>query len=154
MATLYEIDEAMLQCIDLETGEIVDFEKLNQLQMERDEKIEKVALWYKNLLSDAEAFKVEKNNFADKEKSAKNKAESLKKYLDYALQGEKFKTTRVNVTYRKSQSVECEDINRVPKDYLRYKDPELDRTAVRQAFKEGTEVPGCSLMEKQNIQIK
>ena len=36
MKPLYEIDQAILDCVDLETGEILDPEKLDALQMERD----------------------------------------------------------------------------------------------------------------------
>ena len=30
MATLYEIDEEILNCVDMETGEIIDVERLGQ----------------------------------------------------------------------------------------------------------------------------
>ena len=40
MATLYEIEQAIMDCVDLETGEIIDIEKLDQLQMDREVKIE------------------------------------------------------------------------------------------------------------------
>ena len=40
---LYEIDEAILNCIDTETGEIIDADQLDKLTMERDTKIENVA---------------------------------------------------------------------------------------------------------------
>ena len=74
MAKLYEIDAAILECFDLETGEILDCERLEALQIERDEKIEKVALWYKNLLSNAEQYKAEKEVFDEREKKARKKA--------------------------------------------------------------------------------
>ena len=35
---LYEINEEILNCVDEETGEITDFERFNNLQIERDEK--------------------------------------------------------------------------------------------------------------------
>ena len=38
MATLYDIDQAILACIDLETGELIDPERLEALQMERSQK--------------------------------------------------------------------------------------------------------------------
>ena len=46
---LYEIDEAILNCIDLETGEIIDTEQLDKLTMEREAKLENVACWIKEL---------------------------------------------------------------------------------------------------------
>ena len=57
MSSLYEIDQAIMSCIDSQTGEIVDYEKLSELQMEQEKKIEVVALWIKNLNADIEAYK-------------------------------------------------------------------------------------------------
>ena len=70
MATLYEIDNAIMECIDFETGEIVDFERLEELQMERERKLENVALWIKNLKSDADAIKAEKQVLDEREKAS------------------------------------------------------------------------------------
>lgn len=36
--TLYEINNAILECVDMETGEIIDSDKLSELQMAFDEK--------------------------------------------------------------------------------------------------------------------
>lgn len=44
---LYEIDSKILECIDMETGELIDAEMLDKLSMERTEKIENVCLWIK-----------------------------------------------------------------------------------------------------------
>lgn len=162
MATLYEIDREILDCIDLETGEILDFEKLESLQMQREEKIESVALWYKNLCSDAEAFKAEKNAFAEREAAAKNKAESLKNWLSYALNGEKLSTSKVAISFRKSVVVEIEDEEKFIEsalrtgrdDLLTFKTPTVNKTATKKAISAGEEFFGASLVTKQNIQIK
>ena len=50
------------------------------------------------------------------------------------LDGATFKSTRASVAYRKSEKVEC-DITLVPDDYLRYKDPEPDKTKIKNAIK-------------------
>ena len=42
MRPLYEIDADIMGCVDTETGEIVDIERLKALEMERDAKIEGV----------------------------------------------------------------------------------------------------------------
>ena len=57
MASLYEIDQAIMACLDFETGEILDADRLNALQMERQDKVESVVLWIKNLAADAIAYK-------------------------------------------------------------------------------------------------
>ena len=85
--TLYEINSEIMSCIDMETGEVIDTEKLNELQLERDAKIENVALWIKELKAEAEAIKQEKLALADRQRVAENKAESLKNWIAYALNG-------------------------------------------------------------------
>ena len=151
---LYEIDEAIMNCIDAETGEIIDTEQLDKLQMERDTKIENVACWIKELKAEAEALKAEKMAFDERQKVADNKAESLKKWLAYALNGQAFKTTRASVSFRKSQKVEIADIYKVDENYLRYKEPEADKTAIKEALKAGKTVAGATLVENTSVIIK
>lgn len=154
MATLYEIDAAILACVDLETGEVIDGEQLAALQMERQQKIEGVALWYKNLCSDAAAYKAEKDAFAAKERAATQQAERLKKWLADALQGEKFNTPRVGVSFRSSSSVVVEDVLSLPPRFVKFKDPEPDKVAIKAAIKNGEEVSGAFIENKQSIVIK
>lgn len=151
---LYEIDEAILSCIDTDTGEILDADKLNALQIEREEKLENVALWIKNLTSDAEALKAEKQAFADRQKAAENKAESLKKWLTEALAGEKFKTTRVAVSFRKTKSVQVEDIWKLDDSFVKYAEPTPDKAAIKKAIEAGQEVAGATLVENVSCSIK
>lgn len=54
--TLYEIDQAIQGLVDPETGELMDYEAFAALQMDRDAKIENMALWYKDLMADAKAM--------------------------------------------------------------------------------------------------
>ena len=152
--TIYEIDEAILSCIDTETGEVIDTEQLDKLTMEREAKLENVACWIKELKAEAEALKAEKQRLADRQKVAENKMESLKKYLAFALDGQAFKTTRASVSFRKSQSVEITDIYKLDENYLRYKEPEADKTAIKEALKQGKTVAGATLVENTSVIIK
>lgn len=154
MASLYEIDEQIMACVDMETGEIIDEEKLQMLQLEFEKKVEGIALWIKNLLAEAKMVKEEKDALATRQKSCENKAESLKKYLENALNGEKFKTSKVSISYRKSESVQVDDIERLDDDYLKYTAPTADKTKIKQALKQGIELEGVHLVENNNIQIK
>ena len=151
---LYEIDQAILNCIDLETGEIIDTEQLDKLTMEREAKLENVACWIKELKAEAEALKAEKMAFAKRQQVAENKMESLKKYLVYALDGQAFKTVRASVTFRKSQAVEIADIYKLDENYLKYKEPEADKTAIKEAIKQGKTVAGATLVENTSVIIK
>ncbi len=155
MPSLYDINQDILACIDLETGEIIDTEKFDALQIERNDKLENIALWYKNLLSDAAAFKAERDAFAAKQKAAESKAESLKNYLDSSLKGGKFKTVKVDVSYRKSTSVEVIDESLIPTEYLRTVTTTTpDKAEIAKALKVGEAIDGVQLKESQNIQIK
>lgn len=161
---LFDIDEKLVACVkldesrvvDTESGEIIDLEAIAALEMERDKKIENLGCWYKNLLADAEALKAQKNAFAEREKAAKAKAESLKGFLGRYLNGKKFETAKVAMSFRKSEAVEFDAkcIGDVPEEFLKFKDPELDKVAVKKAIKAGETVPGCELVQRQNLQIK
>ena len=152
---LYEIDQGILECIDFETGEVIDPDRLEDLQMERSQKIENVCLWVKKLLSDAEAIKAEKDALADREAKCRKKAEQLKEWLGKALEGQKFSTARCAVSFRRSETVEVADVALLPEDLLRVKTTvEPNKTVIKALLKDGQDVVGCCLVENQNIQIK
>lgn len=155
MANLWEIDQAILACVDTETGEIIDAEALDSLIMQRTQKIEAVALWIKNLRADAAAYKAEKTAFFDREKAATKKADQLEAWLAKALQGDKFSTYRCAVSFRRSEKVDITDESLIPKEFLKEAVTYTpDKTAIKQAIKAGVEVGGCVLTENYNAQIK
>ena len=151
---LYDIDQAILKCIDVETGEVIDAEQLDKLQMERDEKIENVACWIKELKAEAEALKAEKMAFAERQKVTENKMESLKKWLAYALDGQAFKTVRASVSFRMTDKVEVADIYKLDENFVRYREPEADKDAIKKAIKAGQEVAGATLVKNTRVIIK
>lgn len=155
MASLYEIDQEIMQCLDMETGEIIDPEWLDALQMERNSKIENVALWIKNLQADANAYKAEKDAFADREKKALAKIESLKKWLAMACDGQKFNTWRCAVSFRKSERVDITDESKIPQELLTVKYTTApDKAAIKEALKAGEIIEGCTLVTHYNPTIK
>lgn len=158
MANLYEIDEKILECmtncIDPETGEITNSEQLEALQMERQTKLENVALYIKNLKADAAMYKAEKTAFAERQAAAERKAESLTEWLKNALNGQKFKTEKAEVSFRKTQKVEILDIWDLNEDLLRYSDPTPDKAAIKRAIKAGEEVKGAKLVDDISMTIK
>lgn len=151
---LYEIDSAIMDCVDMETGEIIDIEALEDLQMARDQKIEGIGCWIKNLLADAKALKEEKDNLAKRQRVAENKAASLKTFLSSYLNGEKFKTAKVAISYKKSDSVDIAEGAVIPEEYLKYSEPTPDKIGLKAALKAGEEFPGISIVTSNNIQIK
>lgn len=150
---LYEINREILACIDYETGEILDEGRLNSLEIERKKKIENVALWIKNLESEAAALKKEKDAFTQREKSTKNRIESLKKYLENALQGQKFQTTKCAISFRTSTTLEMSEKAEIPEEFRKYSF-DLDKTKMKEALKNGANYKGFWLQKNQKIQIK
>jgi hypothetical protein len=74
------------------------------------------------------------------------------------LNGEKFKTARLSVSYRTSKAVEVDNeflkwAMSNGEQYLRYKEPEVDKTAVKEALEKG-EVPHAALVERVSVTIK
>lgn len=152
---LYQIDQEIMECVDWESGEILDAERLDALQIERASKIEGVACWIKNLSADALAYKAEKDAFAEREKAALKKIEDLKAWLAGALGGQKFSTWRCAVSFRKSEAVEIEDESQIP---LEMKTEKItyspNKTAIKEAIKAGQEIAGAKLVERLNASIK
>ena len=151
---LYEIDMEIMNCVDVETGEIFDEAKFEELNLTREQKIENICLWIKNLNAEAEALKIEKNNLAERQKAKENKAESLKKYITGYLDGATYESAKVRVSFRKSESLEIEEGTIIPDEYLRFKEPEVNKTDLKKAIKGGLNIQGVQLVENQNIQIK
>lgn len=155
MRPLYEIDNEILECVDTDTGEIIDEERLSALEMERDKKIEGVILWRKDLLAESQAVKTEAIKLYDRAKALDNKAEQLKKWAKFALDGEKFKTERCSVSYRKSSSIVIDDPKKIPAAFWKeITEDWISKTALKKAIEEGKEISGAHQEEKQSIIIK
>ena len=163
MLKLYEIDQAILDCVDMETGEILDQEKLDALQMERERKLEGVALWIKDLKAEAAAVKEEADKLTARKKSLENKMDGLKNWLLYALNGEKLKTPRCNVYQTHNQKVVIDDEKALidmlmtspfGEKFLRMKDPEIDKNALKDSMKQGYEYEFAHLEDTESVVIK
>ena len=154
MSNLYSINSEILSCIDAETGEIIDLERLKKLKMEREQKVENIALWYKNLLSDAEQYAKEEAAFKKKKQSAQAQAERLKEYLLGTLCGEKYKSARVSISYRNTPRVVVDDVLDLPPKFVKFAEPEPKKQDIMAAIKNGEEVRGAHVESNTSIIIK
>lgn len=163
--TFYEYDhriaEAFENAIDPETGEIIDeaaWKYLEELQLEREAKLEGVACWYKELQAEAAAIKAEEENLKKRRQSAENKATSIKKFLEYLLNGQKFKSPKVALSWRKSETVELKpdmDPATLPLAFQSIKvTVSPDKAKLKEALKAGAVIEGVELVEHQNLQVK
>lgn len=161
MASLFEINREIQElwdsAIDPETGELdsMTWDRVDQLQLERDAKIENIACWIKNLRSDVAALKAEAKTMQERATIASRKADRLQEYLAAALAGEKFQTPRVAIGWRRSTAVKVEDPDLLPANFVREiveKKPDL--AGIKDALKAGVTVEGAELVECNNIQIR
>lgn len=158
--TIWEIDRALEGLVDPETGELLDYESFSQLQMERDTKIENMALWWKNLTSDVAEMKAAEKDISERRKAKERKAARLKEYIEQSLAGEKFETARCAISYRRSKALETD--SSVPKwlydngyrDLVVEQAPKIDARGVTDLIKGGVAVPGAELVERLNMTIK
>jgi hypothetical protein len=161
---IYEIDKAIEELIanavDPETGELVlDNEALDALQMERDTKVENLALYVKDLTAMTKAIREEEKALAERRQAIEKKTARLQQYLTYALQGQKFSTARVACTFRRSETVDCgpEFVEWAKKNdvsLLRQKEPEANKQEIKAKLKAGMTIPYTALVEKQSLTIK
>lgn len=159
--TLYEINKQIESLIDEETGEIAEGNAYDQLEMMRNEKLENIALYIKNLGAEADALKTEIKNLQERKAKAEKKVDSLKALLCRELNGSKFETPRCAISFRKSLSADIEDEKKFMDwamtngdEYLRYKEPEINKDLLRRALMAGEEIPFTKLSEKNSVQIK
>lgn len=150
---LYEIDEALQACFDEETGELLNPEEFEALAEAREDKIESICLWVKELTAEAAALKAEKQAFEARQRAAERKAKSLKDYIAHILNGQKFKTTKCAVSFRATSSVNIIDPLAVPAEFFEV-DIKPDKMAIKKALAAGQEVAGAELVEGLSCTIK
>lgn len=164
MATLYEYTNGFANCIqydddtfvNVETGELLDLEKLESLKMDRKEKIKNIALMIKNKRADAKMFKEEADSFLKREKSAKHSIEWLTNCLISNMEdGEKLKEKEVEIGWRNNPSIKINcKVSELPVQYQKYAEPTADKVGLRQAIKSGAKIEGVEIVVNKNIQIK
>lgn len=160
--SLYEINEKILNFryeIDEETGEILNIDELDELNMAFDEKIENLCLYAKSLRAEASAIKDEEKNLKERREAKERKADSIEDYIARNLNGRKFETPRVKVSWRKSESVEILNEDAVPESFL---DIQVVRKPMKAEIKKrlkeaeakGEEIPWAKINTKQNMSLK
>lgn len=157
--SIYDIDDSIMSLVDMETGEIEDEKRYDELQMERTQKVENIACYFKNLTAEAKAMREEEANLAQRRKAVENKAERIKALLVYALKGERFESPKVRCSYRKAKSVQVDDdfvawAQEHADDLLTFKEPTPNRTAIKAALEDGREIEHAQLITNESLQVK
>lgn len=165
---LYELTNelaAFLQAIENdEIPEDAINDTLEAIQGEIELKADDIACLLKNLDAEAKAIKEEETKLAERRKAKEKSYERIKEYLAESLQRvgiDKVETARNKITFRKSESVYVADeaafIEWAEKEndgFLTYKAPTINKTAIKDALKNGVEIVGAEMRTNYNLQLK
>ena len=168
--TLYDIDAQIAaldgaaeddMLIDAETGELLSVaQALDALRMEREEKLENVACWVKNLCAEADAIREEENRLVKRRKAAETKAANLKAWLLAAMTREdgttdKLKTGRVSISVKRNPPSTVVDDELLPSTYKVAKITyQPNKELIKRELLSGGEVPGAHLEYGRSVIIK
>lgn len=162
MMTLYEIDkqieELLSQNLINDDGEITDeelFEKFEELQEDRFEKIENIGLYIKNLTAENIGIDNEIKAFKSRKEANLKTIERLEELARRGLGGQKFSTPKVAISFRKSTSTVITDEGLIPEVYKKLETKtieKIDKASIKKALADG-DVPGAHLEEKLNVKV-
>lgn len=159
--TLYEINKAITDHIDMETGEILDTEALEKLWYDRDEKLCNIALLAKNKAAEVAMIKAEEDKLKKHRQAAEKTLAWCKETLKDELKGEKLKDEcgRFTIYYRSSHSVKIKNFDEIPKKWVReLRDEErerlVDKNGLKLALEHGEKIPGVALKFGESLCIK
>ena len=154
---LYEIDDAIQNCFDPETGE-VDEEQLIALQMERNKKIDSVAAWVLDLAGDVRKINNEIERLEKLKTSIENKTKSLKKFLAFALSEQNYKGDTYSVNFLRTKFIKDmseEDAKKLPVEFQIVKTTvKPDKNKLKAAINEGWKISGVEVEERVSVTVK
>jgi len=127
--------------------------ELDAIEMTREQKIENVVKAFKNESALADMIRSEIKTLQSRIASHDSSAEWLKKWLSMFVQiGEKFEFGSGKISWRKSSSVVVDE-TQLPDEYFKTVRSPM-KAEIKDAIKAGATIPGATVEEKQNIQIK
>ena len=159
MATLYELTEEYRQLLDWMEDPEMDpqtiQDTLEALGGEIEEKADGYAKVIRQLEADAAALKAEAKRMINKQKTAEENIERLKKSLQRTMEitgREKIDTGLFKVWLQKTpESVVMDEqyIENIPERFLRMRDPEINKQAIKEALIAGEDLDGIAHLESQ-----
>ena len=157
---LLEVEAGGVELIDLNTGEILDAvaiqEKLANLRSQVDEKITSIIEALKHEEARIDCIEKEEERLALIKRRAENRITRAKAFLTMLVgAGKKWESEYYGIGWRRSKSVKIEDQEKLPAEFIVRKITlSPDKLKIKAHLEANMEIPGCSLSENLNIQIK
>ena len=167
MNSLYEISNELREVynklengegVDLETGELSD-ELVNALEVSQANLQQKgidIGYVIKSFDDEIDLYDKEIKRLTERKKSLQNAQDRVKTSLKNAMEEfniVEIKGQTLKISFRKSESVEIDNVDELDERFKRVK-VEADKTAIKQAIKQGEQVIGARLVENNNLQIR
>lgn len=157
--TLYELTQNAAYLQQLLADGVIDEQTFADTieSMMVEDKIQDVCKVIRNLEARASAFKEEAARLTAKQKAAENGVKKLKDRLTNFLQvtdAKKVESGLFTVSLRSSTVCEITDANQIPADYYTTPQPTVSTSAVKDALKQGIDVPGARLTQNPYVLIK
>ena len=158
MANLYEITQdymtilAMMEDPELNPQTLAD--TMEGIEGELEVKAESYAKVMKNLEADVSAIKAEIDRLSERKKTIENNIKNMKRALMMAMETTgktKFKTELFSFGIRKNAPAVIMDepyIENVPERFLKYSEPTINRSAIKEAIQNGEDLEGIAHLEQ------
>ncbi len=129
---------------------------LANLKDDIETKLDGCARVFRTLEAESEVYQQEANRLKGKANVLMNRAERLREYVGICLGvGNKAKTALFDFSWRRSEAVEILREDLIPESYKRTTViSEPNKVMIKEDLKAKKDVPGCTLSERFNLQIK
>lgn len=165
MSTIYELTGELMSLYEMANDPDVDEECLidtiEAVEGEFEIKADGYVKVMKQLEADSEALKKEADRLTARRKTIEKNIERIKSNLERAMiltDKRKFNTDLFTFSIRKNPAklvlAEDIDIGDLDAEYIKFADPEIDKSAVKEALKNGVELSWAKLEQSESLSIR
>lgn len=165
MATLYSLTAEYTQLLEMaedpDTSPETMADTLEALSGEIEYKADGYGMVIRELSADSDKLKSEITRLKERKDAIDNNIKRMKESLQAAMiatEKRKFKTTLFTFSVQKNPASVVMDepcIENIPEDYLRYKDPDIDKKRILADIKAGKDLTGIAhLVQTESLRIK
>lgn len=156
--TIYEITSDYLQLMqmmedpDLDPQTLAD--TMEGIEGELEDKADNYARVMKNMEADLNGIKAEIDRLSTRKKTIENNIKRMNEALQFSMETTgktKFKTELFSFGIRKNAPAVVMDepyIENIPERFLKYSDPTINRSAIKEAIQSGEDLEGLAHLEQ------
>ena len=161
--TLYDLTDEYMRLLELaEDSEIDDqiiIDTMDALTGEIECKFEGYGKILSQMNNDISSLKEEEKRISERRKSIENRVSKIKEHLMYSMNAmgtHKIKTTLFSYNIQRNPASVVVDVpwEQLPEDFLKYKDPDIDKTKLKKALQDGAEIDGVRLVQTESLRIR